>query len=51
VAPIRRGTLLDGSAAPGEGEHHAPLAHGMMIEPIVSSERTPRLPTDEVARP
>lgn len=43
MAPIRRGTLLDGSAAPGEGERHAPLAKlgGTVIEQIVSSRHTP----------
>jgi cupin 2 domain-containing protein len=43
VAPIRRGTLLDGSSAPREGEHHSPLADlgGTVIEQIVSSRRTP----------
>jgi cupin 2 domain-containing protein len=43
VGPIRRGTLLDGSAAPPEGEHHAVLAEmkGAVIEQIVSSARTP----------
>ena len=43
MIPVRRGTLLDGSAAPREGEHHAPLAKlgGTVIEQIVSSQHTP----------
>jgi cupin 2 domain-containing protein len=43
VAPIRRGTLLDGSSAPPEGEHHSPLVNlgGTVIEQIVSSQHTP----------
>ena len=43
VAPIQRGTLLDGSAAPPEGENHAPIVElgGSTVEQIVSSEHTP----------
>ena len=42
VAPIQRGTLLDGSAAPAEGEHHAPIVElgGSAVEQIVSSGET-----------
>jgi cupin 2 domain-containing protein len=43
VIPRRRGTLLDGSAAPPAGEHHATVADlgGVVIEQIVSSRDTP----------
>jgi cupin 2 domain-containing protein len=43
VAPILRGTLLDGSAAPPEGERHDRIAElgGTVVEQIVSSQRTP----------
>jgi cupin 2 domain-containing protein len=43
VAPIRRGTLLDGSSAPRKGELHSTVADlgATVIEQIVSSERTP----------
>lgn len=43
MTPVRRGTLLDGTAAPREGEHHSILAEldGTVIEQIVSSLQTP----------